>query len=251
MGTLCYTILISLLYLKLISCKESPARNCFELLEQGMDSDGINIIFPYSNHPDTSVMVFCDQTTEHDGRTGGWTVIQRRTDGNTDFYRGWEEYEIGFGTVDDEFWVGNIVIHEITEQTVNEILIELEDWDGEIRHAHYKDFHVADNTVVESKHHNYQLDISLYTGDAGDSLSYHDGEDFSTFDSDNDDATGNCAETRHGGWWYGNCAHSNLNGRYYSEGDAAADSDGVQWETFHGASYSHKKTSMKIRPYQG
>ena len=33
-------------------------------------------------------------------------VIQRRIDGQADFYRGWSEYEIGFGDMTNEFWLG-------------------------------------------------------------------------------------------------------------------------------------------------
>jgi putative component of membrane protein insertase Oxa1/YidC/SpoIIIJ protein YidD len=33
-------------------------------------------------------------------------VIQRRIDGQTDFYRGWSEYEIGFGDLMKVFWIG-------------------------------------------------------------------------------------------------------------------------------------------------
>ncbi|CAL4135292.1 unnamed protein product [Meganyctiphanes norvegica] len=127
----------------------STARNCHELQEHGMESDGPNIIYPFSSHPDNTVLVYCDQTTEQ----GGWTVIQRRIDGSEDFYRDWQEYENGFGSVEKEFWLGNIVIHELTEQTVNEILVELEDWVGEKRHAHYKMFHIADDKIEENKQH--------------------------------------------------------------------------------------------------
>ena len=37
-------------------------------------------------------------------------VIQRRIDGQTDFYRGWSEYEIGFGDLTKEFWLGMYTI---------------------------------------------------------------------------------------------------------------------------------------------
>lgn len=33
-------------------------------------------------------------------------VFQRRLNGKTDFYRGWEEYKNGFGNLEAEFWLG-------------------------------------------------------------------------------------------------------------------------------------------------
>lgn len=40
----------------------------------------------------------------------------------------------------------------------------------------------------------------------GDSLTYHAGHKFSTYDVDNDLWTeGNCAQAHTGGWWYNSC----------------------------------------------
>lgn len=33
-------------------------------------------------------------------------MIQRRMDGSVNFYRGWNEYKNGFGSIDSEFWIG-------------------------------------------------------------------------------------------------------------------------------------------------
>ncbi len=46
----------------------------------------------------------------------GWTIIQQRINGLVDFYRGWNDYENGFGDLQTEFWLGNKKIHQLTSQ---------------------------------------------------------------------------------------------------------------------------------------
>lgn len=36
-------------------------------------------------------------------------MFQRRVDGTTDFYRGWDEYENGFGDLDRNFYMGSLL----------------------------------------------------------------------------------------------------------------------------------------------
>ena len=93
-----------------------------------------------------------------------------------------------------------------------------------------------------------QLNVRvLFSGTAGDSLSYHRGYPFTTKDQDNDSASGNCAVANKGAWWYGNCHHSNLNGLYH-HGKHSSEADGVNWLHWKGINYSAKRAEMKIRP---
>jgi hypothetical protein len=59
------------------------------------------------------------------------------------FMRGWEDYKVGFGDFDREFWLGNILIWALTNQdnsTLYELSIDLEDWSGNRRFARYRSF---------------------------------------------------------------------------------------------------------------
>lgn len=67
----------------------------------------------------------------------------------------------------------------------------------------------------------YLLTIVIYclTGDSlinVASVGKAAGKRFSTFDSDNDPVSRNCAYEMHGGWWYSDCEYADLNKRYTS-----------------------------------
>ena len=87
----------------------------------------------------------------------------------------------------------------------------------------------------------------MFSGTAGDSLSYHRGAPFSTKDKDNDQNSRNCAVVYKGAWWYVSCHKSNLNG-FYHHGQHSSFADGVNWKYWKGYYYSAKRAEMKIRP---
>ena len=58
---------------------------------------------------------------------------------------------------------------------------------------------------VEDEDQGYLLHISGYSGTAGDSLAYHNGMKFSTWDIVNDESeriSKNCKQEYKGGWWF-------------------------------------------------
>ena len=123
---------------------------------------------------------------ETDG--GGWTVFQRRKDGSVDFYRNWVDYEEGFGDLNGEFWLGLSKIHRLTQDGTDYTLrVDLEDFENETRYAKYSTFNIGDNTT------DYTITVGGYSGDAEDSLAYHNGRKFTTKDRDNDQYFLNCA----------------------------------------------------------
>ncbi|CAH1224793.1 TNR [Branchiostoma lanceolatum] len=190
----------------------------------------------------SGVQVYCDMDTAG----GGWTVIQRRQDGSVPFDRTWEEYRQGFGDVNGEYWLGNDNIHLLTTQKDYTLRIDMSDWEGESRFAVYSKFRVSGES------NGYRLSISGYSGDAGDSMSYHNGQQFSTVDRDNDVISNvHCSQQYggQGGWWFWRCSRSNLNGRYLANcGSSCQWRQGVVWDDWRGLGYSLKSVSMKIRP---
>lgn len=183
------------------------------------------------------INVFCDM--ENNG--GGWTVIQRRKVGLTSFDRDWKQYKNGFGTIRGDFWLGNEHIFRMTRQPTV-LRIDMEDWEGKTRYAEYNFF------TLSNEMNSYRLFVANYSGNAGDSLRYHNNTNFSTKNKDNDKCVDNCAQLRKGGYWYNCCTDSNLNGVFYRYGSHTKSSDGITWYGWHGPNYSLKRVEMKIRP---
>ncbi|CAC5388334.1 Fibrinogen-like protein A,Ryncolin-4,Ficolin-3,Ficolin-1-B,Ficolin-2,Ryncolin-1,Tenascin-R,Tenascin-X,Tenascin-N,Ryncolin-3,Tenascin,Techylectin-like protein,Fibrinogen C domain-containing protein 1,Ryncolin-2,Angiopoietin-related protein 6,Techylectin-5B,Angiopoietin-related protein 2,Angiopoietin-2,Microfibril-associated glycoprotein 4,Fibrinogen alpha chain,Ficolin-1-A,Ficolin-1,Fibrinogen C domain-containing protein 1-B,Angiopoietin-4 [Mytilus coruscus] len=195
--------------------------------------NGVYKIFP--KHSELGFDVYCDFETDN----GGWTVFQRRLNGETDFYRGWETYENGFGNLEAEFWLGNQRIHTLTAQGKSELRVDISDFNGNIAYAKYSTFSIGDAST------NYKLTVTGYSGNAGDSLRYHNGQDFTTKDKDNDPSSLNCAIIRQGAWWYNTCDYCNLNG-LYTEGGKTIEK-GITWYYWKNLDYSMKSSSMMLR----
>ncbi|XP_050776186.1 tenascin-X isoform X34 [Gopherus flavomarginatus] len=182
------------------------------------------------------LQVYCDMET--DG--GGWLVFQRRMNGQTDFWRDWEDYARGFGNRSQEFWLGNDALHELTAGGEQELRVDLRAG-AEAVFAQYQRFRVD----PPSEH--YRLHLGSYRGTAGDALSYHSGSVFSTRDRDPNRLLIPCAVSYRGAWWYRNCHYANLNGLYGSR----RDHQGVNWFNWKGFEFSIPFTEMKMRPRRG
>uniref|UniRef100_A0A182QVR3 Fibrinogen C-terminal domain-containing protein n=1 Tax=Anopheles farauti TaxID=69004 RepID=A0A182QVR3_9DIPT len=185
--------------------------------------------------------VLCDQQYE----SGGWTVIQHRFDGSIDFYRKWIEYRNGFGNLEGEFWLGLDRIHQLTASAPHELMVLLEDFDGNKTFARYGLFEIAGEAQKYAV-----TKIEGYSGTAGDSMYNTRGMKFSTLDADNDNGTQHCAVTYTGAWWYSDCFSSNLNGKYL-RGVTKEFATGMVWYTFRQYYYSLKSSKMMIRPTAG
>nr|CAD45004.2 putative tenascin X [Takifugu rubripes] len=202
-----------------------------ELLNGALESGEVDI-YPQGKEG-RSVRVYCDMET--DG--GGWTVFQRRMNGRTDFYRTWTEYSAGFGNLSEEFWLGNDVLYNLTSVGPMSLRVDMR-YGNKTVYAHYANF------SIDSKERHYTLTVSGYTGNAGDSMRYHNSRPFSSWDKNPDPLGIHCARSYMGGWWYKNCYKTNLNGIY----GANHDNQGIVWIDWKGKDVSIPFTEMKVRP---
>lgn len=208
-------------------------QNCAQHLLNGESVSGVYTIY-INREASQGVQVYCDMNTDE----GGWLVFQRRQNGLTDFSRKWSDYRVGFGNLEDEFWLGLDNIQKIAGQGRYELRIDMRDGQESV-FANYDKFGIGDARNL------YKLRIGEYNGTAGDSLSYHQGRPFSTKDRDNDIAVTNCAMSYKGAWWYKNCHRANLNGKY----GESRHSQGINWYHWKGHEFSIPFVEMKMRPY--
>nr|XP_023480411.1 tenascin-X isoform X6 [Equus caballus] len=207
-------------------------RDCGEEMQNGPSTSRTTTIFLNGNR-ERPLNVFCDMET--DG--GGWLVFQRRMDGQTDFWRDWEDYAHGFGNISREFWLGNEALHSLTTAGDYSMRVDLRAGDEAV-------FAQYDSFRVDSAADYYRLHLEGYHGTAGDSMSYHSGSVFSARDRDPNNLLISCAVSYRGAWWYRNCHYANLNGLYGS----TVDHQGVSWYYWKGFDFSVPFTEMKLRP---
>ncbi|KAK6486399.1 angiopoietin-related protein 5 [Huso huso] len=237
---------------------QSHGQDCSDIRDS-VDFDsktpsGIYIIQP--DGTDYPFEVFC----EMDYMGGGWTVIQRRSDGNIDFNRAWSEYMDGFGDLSGEHWLGlRKIFHIVNQKNTNfRLQVALESCDDTSAYASYDNFWMEDDSRF------FKIHLGRYAGSAGDAFRGYRQEDnqnsmpFSTFDIDNDGCSPFCTingsavescstKNNKTGWWFNQCGMANLNGGLL-EPDSSINSH-IQWDTWtqNGMAVTIKSVSMKIR----
>ncbi|XP_011196376.1 fibrinogen-like protein 1 [Zeugodacus cucurbitae] len=223
-------------------CVRHLPSNCVEAVRAAgseAKSGVYNIQLPLKVWVDRPFYVYC--LLDHNGGDP-WLLVQRRQDATIDFNRTWNDYKTGFGNLESNFFIGLDKLHALTQVQLNELQIELHDFNETVKYANYDSFAVGEENAK------YPLNVlGKYSGSAGDSLhGQHEGQKFSTYDQDNDNWTGNCAEHYKGAWWYKACHWSNLNGEYLNSTHNEKP-QGIVWYTWHGI-YSMKYAHMAIRP---
>lgn len=162
------------------------------------DKNGIYLL----NAPHVGLKPFyayCMQDPQNNG--SAWTVFLNRQDGSVNFTRNYHAYVEGFGNLEGEYWLGLKYINALTTVTnqPQELWVHMENFKNQTANAKYRSF------VLSDESNGYAISIlGGYSGNAGDSLSYHQGKPFATYDKDAKSlSTPKCATRYGGGWWYG------------------------------------------------
>ena len=217
------------------SIPQDPFHVCQEAYAKGYKTTSVIPIYI----PGMDIFnVRCDMVT--DG--GGWIVFQRRVDASIDFYRGWQEYKNGFGDPNGNFWLGLEKVHKLASPGRGAILrVDMKHVNSpdSVRYAEYSIFEIL------SESEGYKLKVGGFSGDAGDSLSVHNGLMFSTNDRDQDPSPDNCAVKFRGAWWYGSCFSSNLNALYPVAGQVH--NNYMSWYHLHSSYGGIIFSEMKLR----
>ncbi|XP_032072461.1 angiopoietin-2 [Thamnophis elegans] len=222
----------------LVPAKEQISfKDCSEAFKMGFTASGIYTLLISNTGEEKKT--YCDMETAG----GGWTIIQQRLDGNVDFDRTWAEYKTGFGNPSGEYWLGNELVAQLTNQKQYVLRIQLKDWEGNEAYSLYEHFSLAGEELK------YRINLKGLTGTAGKISSISQpGNGFSTKDVDNDKCICKCSQMLTGGWWFDACGPSNLNGLYYPLRQNTNKFKGIKWYYWKGAGYSLKATTMMIRP---
>ncbi|XP_007434022.1 angiopoietin-2 [Python bivittatus] len=222
----------------LVTGKEQISfKDCSEAFKMGFTASGIYTLIISNTGEEKKT--YCDMETAG----GGWTIIQQRLDGSVDFDRTWAEYKMGFGNPSGEYWLGNELVFQLTNQKQYVLKIQLKDWEGNEAYSLYEHFSLASEELK------YRINLKGLTGTAGKISSISQpGNGFSTKDVDNDKCICKCSQMLTGGWWFDACGPSNLNGLYYPLRQNTNKFKGIKWYYWKGAGYSLKATTMMIRP---
>jgi len=163
----------------------------------------INLTIPTQSDPVPVMSVFA------------WIIIHQHLGHAFDWHLRWAAYKTGFGSIDADYWLGLEKVHFLTSSQPYRLRVEVQHRSTHLWYsAEYWSFQIGDE--LNDK---YRLNVSGYSGDAGDSLQ-HEGDwnnngkfgsyynnrmKFTTRNRDNDNFRGNCARGRGGGWWYNAC----------------------------------------------
>ncbi|XP_063863272.1 ryncolin-4-like isoform X1 [Scylla paramamosain] len=186
-----------------ISYSIRPA-DCADLLLAGATVSGVYEIYPFMCTCGKPVRVWCDMET--DG--GGWTVFLNRQhqEVQLDFNRTWDDYKAGFGNPNSEYYLGNDVLHQMTNSRFYGIRLDMALPSG----GH--DFATHQYFKIDSEENRYLASLTgtkLEGTSSTNCLAQMNNRAFTSLDRDHDSSSNNCAVLKGGAWWYYSCGYLN------------------------------------------
>ena len=98
----------------------------------------------------------------------GWITILQHIGCDFDWNLPWADYKAGFGSIDDNFWLGLEKVHLLTSSQSYRLRVEVQDYYTEVwKSAEYWSF-----TIGDELNDKYRLEVDGYSGDAGNALVY-------------------------------------------------------------------------------
>ena len=202
--------------------------NCLDILKSDNETklDGIYEIYADSS---TMLRVYCEMFK------GGWTRIMHRVDNSLQFNKSLNDYIVGFGPLKQNHWLGLRYMRKLIMHKQMSLRIELFNTDDDLSFIEYETFH------INPESDGYKLSVGkMIYGDVTEYFGeYHNDLKFSTYDSDNDADSANCAAQSGGGWWFKNCYFVCL---------TCKDSQRGQWLQSYTTSANYANIKMMIRP---
>ena len=224
---------------------QRKAKNCKDLYSRfHYRTDGLYAVNVGGGDGGYLRPIKCDMTT----RNGGWTVIERRMDGNLSFDTDWNDFKSGFGDFNGEFYYGNENWHLLTKDATiqHELYFILETASGSVTEHSYT------NVSIGPERDRYRLALGVYQYISGVDLIQvgtdrfklrNEGKQFSTRDRD---ATDKCVAKHTGGFWYGPaCGNVNLHGTWGIDNTL----NGIKWRGITGSGLVEciRKVTILIR----
>ena len=220
---------------KLYSMK-FPIKTCQDWYNAGYKNSGsYTVLLPGQQ----SRSVYCFMDSKGDG----WMAFQRRFDGSVDFHNKlWNDYKNGFGNGFGEYWLGNDILHKVTNSGSYDLFVIAKSFDGQVQKKRFKGFKIGSEASKYVFHYE-----SIYPGYSTYELFTRNLDNkFSTPDQDNDPSPYDCADIFNGGWWFSLCHRDHMNGPYYHS-ELCENAKGLHWFSWLGHLKSLKETILLIK----